>query len=127
MTAIAEPITGNVARAMRSRGNQASFPGTKEIVACAARIQANATWKPWPLYMHHGQCFAPCMWMLHAAEAPAHQARHPQAKIQAQKLMERAAVGMAAAAKINPRPSGLKREGIGVIINRRNRFAPEGV
>jgi hypothetical protein len=67
------------------------------------------------------------MWMLQAAAAPAHQALHPQAKIQAQKLIEKAAVGMAAAAKINPRPSGFKREGIGAIINRRNRFAPESV
>ena len=67
------------------------------------------------------------MWMLQAAEAPAHQARHPQAKVQAQKLIEKAAVGTAAVAKINPRRSGFKREGIGAIINRRNRFAPESV
>jgi len=67
------------------------------------------------------------MWMLQAAAAPAHHALHPQAKIQAQKLMERAAVGMAAVAKSNHRPSWFKREGIGAIINRRNRFAPEGV
>jgi len=67
------------------------------------------------------------MWMLQAAAAPVHQPLHPQAKIHAQKLMEKAAVGMAAVAKITTRPSGLKREGIGAIINRRNRFAPEGV
>ena len=67
------------------------------------------------------------MWMLQAAEAPPHQARHPQAKIQAQKLIEKAAVGIAAVAKISTRRSGLKREAIGAIINRRNRFAPEGV
>lgn len=77
--------------------------------------------------MHQGQCFAPCMWILQAAEAPAHQALHPQAKIQAQKLIEKAVVGTAAVTKINPRRSGFKREGIGAIINRRNRFAPESV
>jgi hypothetical protein len=67
------------------------------------------------------------MWMLQAAEAPAHQALHPQAKIQAQKLIEKVPVRMAAVANVNIRRSGFKREGIGAIINRRNRFAPESV
>jgi hypothetical protein len=67
------------------------------------------------------------MWILQAIEAPAHQARHPQAKIQAQKLIEKAAVGIAAIAKISPRRKGFESEGIGAIINRRNRFAPKGV
>ena len=37
--------------------------------------------------------------MLQLADAPAHHDRHPQPKIQAQKLMEKAAVGIAASAK----------------------------
>jgi len=77
--------------------------------------------------MHHGQCFAPGMCILQDAAEPDHQALHPQAKIQAQKLMEKAAVGITAVAKINPRRERLMGEGIGAIINRRNRFAPESV
>jgi len=34
--------------------------------------------------------------MLHFADAPAHHDRHPQPKIQAQKLIEKTAVGIAA-------------------------------
>jgi hypothetical protein len=65
--------------------------------------------------------------MLHAAEAPDHHDLHPQPKIQAQKLMENAAVGMAASAKMRPARSRDASMDMGAIINRRNRFPPAGV
>jgi hypothetical protein len=40
--------------------------------------------------------------MLQLADEPAHHDRHPQPKIHAQKLMEKAAVGIAASAKAKP-------------------------
>jgi hypothetical protein len=52
---------------------------------------------------------------------------HPQPKIQAQKLMENAAVGMAASAKMRPARSRDASMDMGAIINRRNRFPPAGV
>jgi len=65
--------------------------------------------------------------MLHEAEAPAHHALHPHPKIQEQKLMEKTAVGNAASAKIRPWRNGFTLEGIGEIINCRNRSPPGGV
>jgi len=52
---------------------------------------------------------------------------HPQPKIHEQKLMENSAVGVAARAKIRLRPADPGSEGIGAIINRRNRLVPGGV
>jgi hypothetical protein len=42
------------------------------------------------------------MWILQCADAPAHHDLHPQPKIQAQKLMEKAAVGITAVTKARP-------------------------
>ena len=51
--------------------------------------------------------------MLQAVAAPAHHALHPHPKIQAQKLMEKTAVGMAASANTPPLRSGAAGEGMG--------------
>lgn len=77
--------------------------------------------------MHQGQCFACARWMLQAAAAPDHHDLHPQPKIHEQKLMDKAAVGTAASAKIRLREIECGSEGIGAIINRRNRFSLAGV
>jgi len=64
---------------------------------------------------------------LQLAASPAHHDLHPHPKIQAQKLMERAAVGMAAKANTRARRGQLRGEDIGAIINRRNPVPPGGV
>ena len=65
--------------------------------------------------------------MLQEAEAPANHALHPHPKIQEQKLMDNAAVGSAASTKIRPWRNGVTVDGIGEIINCRNRSPRGGV
>jgi hypothetical protein len=53
---------------------------------------------------------------LHEAEAPDHHERHPHAKIQAQKLIDKAPVRKAATPNTAPLDIMVEREAIGAII-----------
>ena len=67
------------------------------------------------------------MWILHATAAPAHHDLQPHPKIQAQKLMESAAVGTAVKANTTVLRVQLPSEDIGAIINRGNPCPPGSV